>query len=85
MMQDVYMTTTALAEYRCESVKSARRFMTSGRVAVYRADGRLRVLKSDVDKYMSACRVEPRQQPSDLKSLLESISAKVLAKKGGTK
>jgi hypothetical protein len=85
MMQDGFMTINMLAEYRGESTRSARRFMASGKVAVYRDGGRPRVLKSEVDNYMRSCRVEPRQQPSDLKSLLESISAKVLAKKGTAK
>ena len=85
MMQDGFMTVTMLAAYRGESTRSARRFMASGKVPVYRDGGRPRVLKSEVDNFMKSCRVEPRQQPSDLKSWLESISAKVLAKKRGVK
>jgi excisionase family DNA binding protein len=85
MMQDVFMTVAMLAEYRGESTRSARRLIASGKVPVYRDGGRPRVLKSEVDNYMKSCRVEPRQQPSDLKSLLESIYANVVARKGGAK
>ena len=62
-----WLITSMLAEYRGESVRSARRFMASGKVAVYRDGGRPRVRRSDVDAYMELCRTE---QAVDLKALV---------------
>lgn len=78
MIEDRFMKARDLAEYRSESVRSAQRFMRSGKVPVYREAGSLpRVLKSEVDAYMQSCRLEPVEQKKDLGSFLDDIAAKV--------
>jgi len=71
---DYFMTSTPLAEYRSESVRSARRFMHSGAVPLYLDGGRPRVKKSDVDAYMEAHRLEPRQTPSAPTNMREVLT-----------
>ena len=78
---DFFMTSTALAEYRTQSVRSARRFMHSGAVPLYLDGGRPRVRKSDVDQFMAAHRVEPRETPAapcNLREALSQIAAETL-------
>ena len=71
---DYFMTSTVLAEYRAQSVRSARRFMHSGAVPLYLDGGRPRVKKSDVDAYMEAHRVEPRETPAAPSNLREALA-----------
>ena len=81
MVADRYMTSSLLAEYRGESKRSAKRFMLSGKVPVYRDGSRLRVLKSEVDAYMKSCRVDPKPQSTSLKSMLDRIAETARARK----
>jgi len=80
MRKDGYMTAPMLAEYRGESLRSARRFLACGKVPVYRDGGRPRVLKSEIDAFMATRRIEPRKQPTTLKAMLDEISNRVLGK-----
>lgn len=70
-----------LGEYLGISTRSARRWIASGRVPVYR-DGRPKVRQEDVDAYLETVRTDPEPVPErPLKGLVAAAVERAKARK----
>jgi hypothetical protein len=79
-MDSKWMTIPEVAAERMESQRSACRFLERARIAIYREGGRSRVLRSDFDKYMESCRIEPTPKPT-LKIAMTEVWKKLAKEK----
>ncbi len=56
---DQWLGTTAAAKRLGITTRTLYRFIDEGYIAAYRMGRVIRVLRSDVDAYIEACRIEP--------------------------
>ena len=82
MEDDRLLTGEPLGKYLGgKSRRSVRRFLSACPIPTYLINGRKHVRKRELDAWLDSQKIEPAERKQDLKSLLVSISNRVLAER----
>ena len=82
-MADTLMTAAAIGlALSGKSSRTGRRFLNEGHIPTYLIHGRKYVRQADFEKWLELQKIEPStQRQSSLKSRLDEISQRILAKR----